>query len=69
MGIFKPNFRDTRPHNEGDMEYFKKMLKGTGYPDPPPPHRPLNRAFLFGDLLKRKKNPRGVVSVEEEGKS
>ena len=30
MGIFKANFRDTRPHNEGDMEYFEKMLKGTG---------------------------------------
>ena len=50
------------------MEYFKKMLKGYGIPRPPPPP-PLNGASLFGDLLKRKKNPRGVVSVEEEGKS
>ena len=55
MGIFKPNFRDTRPHNEGDMEYFKKMLKGTGYPDPPPPTALSTGPFYLVTCLKGKK--------------
>ena len=61
MGIFNANFRDTRKKNEENRRKSKKMLKGYGIPRPPPPHG----ASLFGDLLKRKKNPRGV---EEEGK-
>ena len=42
---------------------LEKNLKGVRDTQTPPP--PLNGASLFGDLLKRKKNPRGV---EEEGK-